>query len=153
MEMCNHVCMLRRGSHPLLMVLIFLISALATPLPIAKTVNAQESSSPILRLSNSESTSVVHIFTPQISDQRILADVVRQMEPALTNFLTKYDFTKLNSTMDKLETKYKKNRLSIDYSVSNDAKLFVVVRIGLKKYCYRGTGNNRIKLYKSTRCS
>jgi hypothetical protein len=82
----------------------------------------------------------------------ILADVVKRMEPALTHFLSTYSFTLLNSTETLLENKYRSKGLSIDWNISPDAKLFVVVKLSRKTYCYRGTGSYRIKLVKSSRC-
>ncbi len=86
------------------------------------------------------------------STNSILRDVVRQMEPALTSFLSTYSSSLLNSTIVRLEGKYKTNKLSIDWNISSDAKLFVAVKVDAKQFCYQGTGEYRIKLVKSKRC-
>ena len=108
-------------------------------------------------LTNSSNTQSIQIAENSLttlsnSTNSILRDVVRQMEPALTNFLSTYSSALLNSTIVKLESKYKTNRLSIDWDISSDAKLFVVVKVDNKQYCYQGTGEYRIKLVKSKRC-
>lgn len=40
------------------------------------------------------------------SDASILRDVVKQMTPAITNFLTTYSFTKIHAAESSLESKY-----------------------------------------------
>ena len=92
-------------------------------------------------------------FQRSSSDRKILSKVVREMEPVLTRFLTNFDINALTSSVVKLERKYKARKLDIDYNISRDAKLFLVVKISNKRHCYQGTGNNRIKLVKSKRCA
>ena len=88
------------------------------------------------------------------STASILSEVVRKMEPALEDHLTTYTWTKLNGTIDKLEYKYRRLKLTVENKVSKDAKWFVVIRLSGKRFCYRATTpGNRIKLVKSTRCA
>jgi len=89
---------------------------------------------------------------PSATINSILSDVVRQMEPALTDFMTTYSFDRVSRTANNLEAKYRSNRLSIDWDVSSDAKLFVIIKVSGKQYCYTNTGAYSIKLKKSTRC-
>lgn len=90
---------------------------------------------------------------PSISTSTILADVVRQMEPALTDFFTTWSFDMVTQTQSRLENKYKRYRLSVNFDVSKDAKLFVTVKISGKRYCYTNVGANSIRLKSSKRCS
>ena len=87
------------------------------------------------------------------SDAAVLKDVLKQMAPALTNFLTTYSFTKINATESYLESKYSSKRLGISWDISNDAKMFVVVLLSGKRYCYEVKGEYSAKLVKSARCS
>lgn len=87
------------------------------------------------------------------SDASILRDVVKQMAPAITNFLTTYSFTKIQAAESSLESKYASKRLNISWDVSTDAKMFVVVLLSGKKYCYQVKGEYSATLVKSSRCS
>ena len=87
------------------------------------------------------------------STNSVLADIRRYMEPALTDFLSTYIDSNLVSTMVRLEKKYRSKRLNLDYNISKDAKLFVVIELSGKRYCYRGTGEYRIRLISSKRCA
>lgn len=87
------------------------------------------------------------------SDASVLKEVVRLIEPAITNFLTTYSFSQLNSTESQLELKYKSRRLSISWDISKDAKMFVVLVLSGKRSCYQVTGEYRAKLTKSSRCA
>lgn len=88
------------------------------------------------------------------STASILSEVIRKMEPALEDHLTTYTWTKLNGTIDKLDYKYRRLKLTVENKVSKDAKWFVVIRLSGKRYCYVATTpGNRIKLVKSTRCA
>jgi hypothetical protein len=89
---------------------------------------------------------------PSVTDSSILRDVIRQMEPALTEFMTTFSFVRLSKTTSNLEAKYRSNKLSVKWDVSSDAKLFVVIKVSGKQYCYTNTGDYSIKLRKSTRC-
>lgn len=89
---------------------------------------------------------------PASTINSILKDVIRQMEPALTNFMTTFSFNQITSTTSSLERKYSSNRLSIDWNISSDAKLFVVIKVNGKQFCYTNIGAYSIKLVKSKRC-
>ena len=89
---------------------------------------------------------------PSVTDSSILRDVIRQMEPALTEFMTTFSFVRLSKTTSNLEAKYRSNKLSVKWDVSSDAKLFVVIKVNGKQYCYTNTGDYSINLRKSTRC-
>jgi hypothetical protein len=95
---------------------------------------------------------IVAVEKTSATTNTILADVVKRMETALTHHLSTYSFTLLHSTETLLENKYRSKGLKIDWNISPDAKLFVVVKLSRKTYCYRGTGSYRIKLVKSSRC-
>ena len=130
---------------------------LAIAILVAMSLGTHLSAGNVRALTNSSNTQSIQIAensftTLSNSTNSILRDVVRQMEPALTNFLSTYSSALLNSTIVKLESKYKTNKLSIDWDISSDAKLFVVVKVDNKQYCYQGTGEYRIKLVKSKRC-
>jgi len=87
------------------------------------------------------------------TDAAVLKDVLKQMAPAVTNFLTTYSFTKINSTESYLESKYSSKRLDISWDISNDAKMFVVILLSGKRYCYEVKGEYSARLVKSSRCS
>ena len=89
---------------------------------------------------------------PSATINSILRDVIRQMEPALTNFMTTYSFNRITSTTSSLERKYQSNSLSISWDISSDAKLFVVIKVNGKQFCYTNIGAYSIKLVKSKRC-
>ena len=89
---------------------------------------------------------------PSATINSILRYVIRQMEPALTNFMTTYSFNRITSTMSSLERKYQSNSLSISWDISSDAKLFVVIKVNGKQFCYTNIGAYSIKLVKSKRC-
>ena len=130
---------------------------LAIAILVAMSLGTHLSAGNVRALTNSSNTQSMQIAENSLttlsnSTNSILRDVVRQMEPALTNFLSTYSSALLNSTIVKLESKYKTNKLSIDWDISSDAKLFVVVKVDNKQYCYQGTGEYRIKLVKSKRC-
>jgi hypothetical protein len=84
----------------------------------------------------------------------ILSEVLRKMEPALEDSLTyPYSQDKLSSTREKLMQKYRLKKMTIK-EVFSDDKLFVVIKLMGKRFCYRATTpGNRIKLVKSTRCA
>lgn len=87
------------------------------------------------------------------TDAAVLKDVLKQMAPAVTNFLTTYSFTKINATESYLESKYSSKRLGISWDISSDAKMFVVVLLSGKRYCYEVKGEYSARLVKSSRCS
>jgi len=89
---------------------------------------------------------------PAATINSILKDVIRQMEPALTIFMTTFSFNQITSTTSSLERKYRANSLSINWDVSSDAKLFVVIKVNGKQFCYTNIGAYSIKLVKSKRC-
>ena len=130
-----------------LSILLFTLIGLVAPL----TVNHARAA-----ITDARQNSIVNanhpLIQPSATINSILSDVVRQMEPALTDFMTTYSFDRVSRTQSNLEAKYRANSLSIDWDVSSDAKLFVVIKVRGKQYCYTNTGAYSIKLKKSTRC-
>lgn len=130
-----------------LSILLFTLIGLAAPL----TVNHVQAATTDVR-QNSISNANYSFIHPSATINSILSDVVRQMEPALTDFMTTYSFDRVSRTTNNLEAKYRSNRLSIKWDISSDAKLFVIIKVSGKQYCYTNTGAYSIKLRKSTRC-
>jgi hypothetical protein len=87
------------------------------------------------------------------TDEAVLKDVLKQMAPAITNFLTTYSFTKINAAESYLESKYSRRVLAISWNISDDAKMFLVVSLSGKRYCYEVKGDYSAQLVKSSRCS
>ena len=128
-------------------ILLFSLISLFAPL----TVNHVQAATTDVR-QNSIGSANFSLIQPSATIKSILSDVVRQMEPALTDFMTTYSFDWVSRTTNNLESKYRSNSLSIDWDISSDAKLFVIIKVSGKQYCYTNTGAYSIKLKKSTRC-
>ena len=128
-------------------ILLFSLISLFAPL----TVNHVQAATTDVR-QNSIDGANLSLIQSSANINSILRDVVKQMEPALTDFMTTYSFDRVSRTQSNLEAKYRANSLSIDWDVSSDAKLFVVIKVSGKQYCYTNTGAYSIKLKKSTRC-
>ena len=93
-------------------------------------------------------------YTKNDSDASILKDVVKRMTPAITDFLMNWKFKMIGDTTYYLESKYAYKRLKIDWdNVTSDGKMFVVVLLSGKKYCYQVKGEYSATLVKSSRCS
>jgi len=123
--------------------LVFLISSLSVNQTAAATTDSNQ---------NFIADTTSSFNRPSVTDSSILRDVIRQMEPALTEFMTTFSFVRLSKTTSNLEAKYRSNKLSVKWDVSSDAKLFVVIKVNGKQYCYTNTGDYSINLRKSTRC-
>ena len=128
-------------------VLMFALVFLNSPLQVNRVTAAS------LNTNKSSQSNTSHQYSrPSASINSILNDVIRQMEPALTDFMTTFSFDRVSRTANNLEAKYRSNGLSVKWDVSSDAKLFVVVKVSGKQYCYTNIGSYSIKLRKSTRC-
>ena len=136
----------RQRTRRLSILLFTLIGLVAPP-----TVNHAQAATTDAR-QNSIVNANHPLIQPSATINSILNDVIQQMQPALTNFMTTYSFDQVSRTANNLEAKYRSNRLSIDWDISSDAKLFVIVKVNGKQYCYTNTGTYSIKLNKSTRC-
>jgi hypothetical protein len=128
-------------------VLIFALVFLNAPLQMNRVTAASTNTNKSFQSKTSH-----RYIRPSASINSILNDVTRQMEPALTDFMTTFSFNRVSKTESNLEAKYRSKKLSINWDVSSDSKLFVVIKVSGKQYCYTNTGKYSIKLRKSTRC-
>jgi len=128
-------------------VIIFAIVFLSSPMQVNQVIAASQNTN------TSSQLNTTHQYSrPSASINSILNDVIRQMEPALTDFMTTFSFDRVSRTANNLEAKYRSNGLSVKWDISSDSKLFVVVKVSGKQYCYTNIGVYSIKLRKSTRC-